>query len=930
MRGRQEGGELDDLRIEVLRQKAYVDRELKRHTEMCEERHAAMLKALEERELEVVAMRATVQALGRRVEELAEALVAGPPRGGGPERRPLPDRRYSFDAAVGADRRSATNPEANSASPSGRKSTDPLNVTARSLQAEAVRRQMAGSPTGQRAPRPPSTPATAATAAAAARSNSTALRVGSPVPRGPSPGPRLQSPSSRTASPAGRLLRTPLRSSPAHQRDAPGDRSPLFGSQEDESRRSITGQRGHPPFMKGPVFAPAGMEEFAFTKPSLPDLDLELQHVFGYNSRDAKGSLFYSHKGDRIIYFSAGVGISHDIATGQQRFFLGHTSEITAMAAHPTANYVATGQGGKDPCIHVWDVYTMVSRAVLRDPHDRGVCALAFTASGKFLCSVATDTFHTLLVYRWETADLVADSRAHTEEVYVAACNPFNERSLVMCGRNWIKFWDIDGDLKPRLSAKNGILGKRGRAQRLFCVHFLDKDNCVTGTEGGELYFWCGSLLVHSVAKAHKGPVFSLCSTGLLGTDESGLANGGARATDQWATASDDSALSTIQYGMISAGRDGKLLFWSVTQLQQQRRNLTAAPTRVVDILDCIPTPAPVRAVRAAPLPTSSARDFPAALALGLANNSIWEVSVDGSTAHVVAQGAGTGDLTALAPHPTLPHVASATEDKIVRVWDTSSSSLVHSTLLPQRSKCLAYSPDGSLLAVGVTGLQLLVFNAADLQLVFNTAVGNASVSETHNSSSVSQGGSSGEYTALAFSPDHTLLATASAERGLEILDVSCGFRCVGKARGLMATITNLDWSEDGKVLQTDDTHHQHLFFEWDGTFVQRPLSVRSTPWYTWTCRLGWPVQGVWPANADPSDVLSVARAAEQDACCSGQADGFVRVFRWPAVAPQAPARQYRGHGTGVVAVRFTARDERVVSAGGTSLLVWRVRRPPR
>ncbi len=38
MRGRQEGGELDDLRIEVLRQKAYVDRELKHQAEMHEER----------------------------------------------------------------------------------------------------------------------------------------------------------------------------------------------------------------------------------------------------------------------------------------------------------------------------------------------------------------------------------------------------------------------------------------------------------------------------------------------------------------------------------------------------------------------------------------------------------------------------------------------------------------------------------------------------------------------------------------------------------------------------------------------------------------------------------------------------------------------------------------------------------------------------
>ena len=44
-------------------------------------------------------------------------------------------------------------------------------------------------------------------------------------------------------------------------------------------------------------------------------------------------------------------------------------------------DYVATGQVGKDPDVHVWDVETLKSLAILKGAHQRGVCAVDF--SGK-------------------------------------------------------------------------------------------------------------------------------------------------------------------------------------------------------------------------------------------------------------------------------------------------------------------------------------------------------------------------------------------------------------------------------------------------------------------------------------------------------------------------------------------------------------------
>lgn len=35
-----------------------------------------------------------------------------------------------------------------------------------------------------------------------------------------------------------------------------------------------------------------------------------------------------------------------------------------------------------------------------------------------------------------------------------------------------------------------------------------------------------------------------------------------------------------------------------------------------------------------------------------------------------------------------------------------------------------------------------------------------------------------------------------------------------------------------------------------DGTAFELPSQLRNVKWATWTCRLGWPVQGAWSKSA--------------------------------------------------------------------------------
>ena len=58
--------------------------------------------------------------------------------------------------------------------------------------------------------------------------------------------------------------------------------------------------------------------------------------------------------------------------------------------------------------------------------------------------------------------------------------------------------------------------------------------------------------------------------------------------------------------------------------------------------------------------------------------------------------------------------------------------------------------------------------------------------------------------------------------------------------------------SVDGSVLQSNDGSYELLF--WDaksGKQIKSAPSVANVCWDTFTCTLGWPVQGIWPPGSD-------------------------------------------------------------------------------
>nr|XP_035941418.1 echinoderm microtubule-associated protein-like 5 isoform X1 [Halichoerus grypus] len=141
-----------------------------------------------------------------------------------------------------------------------------------------------------------------------------------------------------------------------------------------------------------------------------PGNSIRLHFVHGYRGYDCRSNLFYTQTGE-IVYHVAAVGVIYNRQQNTQRFYLGHDDDILCLAIHPLKDYVATGQVGRDPSIHIWDTETIKPLSVLKGCHQYGVCAVDFSADGKRLASVGIDDSHTVVLWDWKKGEKLSVAR---------------------------------------------------------------------------------------------------------------------------------------------------------------------------------------------------------------------------------------------------------------------------------------------------------------------------------------------------------------------------------------------------------------------------------------------------------------------------------------------------------------------------------------
>lgn len=144
------------------------------------------------------------------------------------------------------------------------------------------------------------------------------------------------------------------------------------------------------------------------------------------------------------------------------------------------------------------------------------------------------------------------------------------------------------------------------------------------------------------------------------------------------------------------------------------------------------------------------------------------------------------------------------------------------------------------------------------------------------------------------------------------------------------SVINHVDLSNDGRYMQSNCSAYELLFCEVaTGKQITAASELKDVKWQTWTCTLGWPVQGIWQTGMDGSDINAVSRSNSGHLLVTSDDFGKVNLFRYPVVdTTKSKSLSYSGHSSHVMNVRWTCGDECLISAGGNDkcLLQWRHR----
>eukprot|EP00771_Trimastix_marina_P001226 gnl/Trimastix_PCT/2281.p1 GENE.gnl/Trimastix_PCT/2281~~gnl/Trimastix_PCT/2281.p1 ORF type:complete len:694 (-),score=216.07 gnl/Trimastix_PCT/2281:691-2772(-) len=269
-------------------------------------------------------------------------------------------------------------------------------------------------------------------------------------------------------------------------------------------------------------------------------------------------------------------------------------------------------------------------------------------------------------------------------------------------------------------------------------------------------------------------------------------------------------------------------------------------------------------------------------------------------------------EVWGLATHPRLPIALTAADDATLRMWDLSQQLQVATTPLSGPARAVAISPDTKWVAVGTQEGKIEIFDFASLtrrQIIQNRTRAIA---------------------VLRFNPASTRLAAGTHESEVDIIDVG-SFARVGVLRGHSSFVNHLDWSADGRYLQTNCGAYEILF--WDAQQCEQitaSSTLRDTEWATWTCKIGWPVQGIWPKFSDGSDINALDVSPDRRLLVLGDDSRRVGLMSFPCLDPQSEKKYARGHSEHVTSAAFTADGRTVLSTGGldASVLVWHVTEP--
>ena len=294
---------------------------------------------------------------------------------------------------------------------------------------------------------------------------------------------------------------------------------------------------------------------------------------------------------------------------------------------------------------------------------------------------------------------------------------------------------------------------------------------------------------------------------------------------------------------------------------------------------------------------------------VGTHDSELFEIDIEAGAPNLLLQGHRAGKVSGLHTHPSKRVFVTGGADQTVRVWDMDARKQTSLRTLdgPVRTVCI--SLDGAHIACGLEDGRLVVLKLKTMRIHLERKDRQKAINE------------------VRYSANGKMLAVAGDDAQILIYDVLSEYEWIGTCVGHKGAVMNLDWSSDSKLLQSDDSLGYHMY--WDVESCKEMLvaaEIRDVEWATWTCIMGWPVQGIAPKFQGPLGINSTCRSSFGDTLATCDDWGMLKLFRFPCITAGARCKRYGGHSARVGKVRFSFEEKTLVTSGlvDGAIIQWR------
>ncbi|XP_075851028.1 WD repeat-containing protein 90 [Microcebus murinus] len=182
----------------------------------------------------------------------------------------------------------------------------------------------------------------------------------------------------------------------------------------------------------------------------LPDPILRLKGVIGFGGHSTKWAL-WTKDGAAVVYPCHAAIVVLRVDTGEQRFLLGHTDKVSALALDRGNVLLASAQV-RPPCVlRLWDFQTQACLSLFRSPM-HAVSALSLSDNGALLCGVGRDRHGRTVVVAWDTGpvglggEVAVLAKVRTDfDIQAFRVASFDGTRMASCGQGSVRLWRLRG-----------------------------------------------------------------------------------------------------------------------------------------------------------------------------------------------------------------------------------------------------------------------------------------------------------------------------------------------------------------------------------------------------------------------------------------------------------------------------------------------------